>query len=206
MLFLVAVLLSADSVAAGLSYGVKKIRIPILSKIIIGICTMFGGLISVTLGNKIMLFITPFTAKAVGSFIFFALGIWFLLQTLISENVSGGEEIYSHVVKSLGITVMIVKNPEITDVNQSGIIDAGEAIVIGIALSADVLAAGVGFGLAGINALALSAATGMFQIIFLSIGIYIGGKFKSLCGGYAKISAMLPGIIMILLGIYRLTA
>lgn len=206
MLFIIAMLLSADAVAAGLSYGIKKIRIPVSSKIIIGICTVFGGLLSITLGNKITLFLTPFASKAVGSFIFFALGIWFLMQTLIPEDIAVGGEIYSHAVKSLGITIMIVKNPEMTDVNKSGIIDSGEALIIGLALAADVLAAGIGFGLAGADALTLSLATGCFQIIFLSIGIYIGGKFKRLCGSYCKLSAMLPGIIMILLGIYRLAA
>lgn len=206
MIFIIAVLLSADAVAAGLSYGMKKIKIPISSKIIIGMCTMFGALLSVTLGNKIMLYVTPFTAKAVGSFIFFALGIWFLMQTLIPSDISDGGEIYSHAVKSLGITVMIVKNPEMTDINKSGTIDGREAFITGLALAADVLAAGIGLGLAGADALTLAVATGFFQVVFLSIGIYTGGKFERLCGRYGRISAMLPGVIMIILGIYQLAA
>ena len=67
MLFIIAMLLSADAVAAGLSYGIKKIKIPISSKMIIGICTVFGGLLSITLGNRITLFVSPFAAKAIGS-------------------------------------------------------------------------------------------------------------------------------------------
>lgn len=206
MLFIIAMLLSADAVAAGLSYGIKKIKIPFSSKIIIGLCTAFGALISITLGNKIMLFVSPFAAKAAGSFIFFALGIWFLMQTLIPEDISDGGEIYSHAVKSLGITIMIVKNPEMTDINKSGTIDGKEAFIIGIALAADVLAAGIGFGLAGADALTIAFAAGVFQVIFLSFGIYIGTKFRRFCGTYSKLSAMLPGIIMIILGIYRLAA
>lgn len=204
MTFVIAALLSADAVAAGLSYGIKGIKIPFFSKLVIAVCTVAGILISVTLGNGIMPYLSPFAAKAAGGFIFFVIGIWFLLQTVIPENVPDDGKIYSHAVKSLGITISIVKNPEITDINKSGVLDAKEAVAAGIALAADAMAAGVGFGLAGENALALSLAAGFFQIVFLCIGIRIGERVKRICGSYSKISAMLPGIIMIILGIYML--
>ena len=202
MLIIIAILLSMDAIAAGLAFGIRKIKIPARAKIIIGICTILSGFLTVTLGNVMTLFLSPFAARAAGSFIFFAMGVWYLLQMLIPDGESG--EIYSHAVKSLGITVKIVKNPEAADMNKSGTIDCGEAVFTGFALAADVMAAGLGFGLAGAGALTLSLATGMFQVIFLSLGAFIGSKFRSLSGRYEKISVMLPGIIMILLGIYRM--
>jgi len=148
-----AVSSSVDNFGVGICYGIRNIRIPLLSNLLIAfICFLFSE--SGILFGKWLSKILPGTLPVVfGAFLLFAIGVRIILlamprkqqNKIISEN-----EMHPHSVKE------ILENPEIADTDNSGEIGFVEAIVLGGALSTNALTNGLGAGLLGLSPLAIS--------------------------------------------------
>ncbi|MFD2671693.1 MntP/YtaF family protein [Marinicrinis sediminis] len=244
---ILALAVSLDGFSAGMMYGLRKIRIPVLSVIII---CLFSGLViylSMLAGTWLLQWISPAAAKAFGGVILIGIGCYAIAQLFWqredaqwpdgsadsagrdqSERNSGmneesgkklergGSPVVTtssvtplsplpllHIeIKKLGIVIDILKTPSAADIDRSGRISASEAAWLGVALSLDALGAGIGAALIGltpwVTSLCIAVASGMF----VSLGLRLG----SWCAGWAwmKKMSLLPGCILILLGIMKL--
>lgn len=79
-LLILAFAVSLDGFGVGVMYGLRKIRIPLLS---IGIISLWSGIIiysSMQIGVLMSSFMSPLVAKRIGALILIGIGIWALAQ------------------------------------------------------------------------------------------------------------------------------
>ncbi len=79
-LILLAFTLSLDSCSVGLTYGLRSVRIPLRSIIIIGMCSAAVMLVSMGIGHMIAKVFSPVIATRIGGLVLIGIGIWVLYQ------------------------------------------------------------------------------------------------------------------------------
>lgn len=207
-LLAIAIALSIDAFGLGISFGVRKIRMPLRS---LAIITFIGFLfISVSLlgGNMLQQLLPDFISALIGSLLLIAIGCWIVLQslkpdpTLMSQQDSP-KEIFHLIIKSLGITINIVRTPEYSDLNHSNTIEPKEAIYLGTALSIDSVGVCIGTATTGISTGLLPLCVLFFQVVFILIGISLGNKLNS-SEHSSPLWTLLSGSLVIIIGISQL--
>lgn len=246
LLFL-AFAVSLDGFGVGITYGLRKIRIPLPSIAIIAACSGAVILISMLVGSLIAGWLSPYGSKAVGAAILIGIGTWALIQFArnrkadedghVAANVgtvNGGESrgtalgamddgasdaksggaaphpadaegavpMLTLELRVFGLIIQILRTPSVADVDRSGIITSGEALLLGIALSLDAFGAGIGAALVGFpavpTAILIAAASGMFLWAGMRVGFLASGM------RWVQRLTVLPGIILIIMGIFKL--
>ncbi|CAI6077885.1 MntP/YtaF family protein [Cohnella sp. JJ-181] len=255
LLFL-AFAVSLDGFGVGITYGLRKIRIPLPSIAIIAACSGAVILVSMLVGSVIARWLSPYGAKAVGAAILIGIGTWALVQfarnrrsetdtekapvvgghrdegTVAETGAAGGTRSASAggsasglsrpgiegnasapeadgavpmltlELRVFGLIVQILRTPSVADVDRSGIITSGEALLLGLALSLDAFGAGIGAALVGFpaapTAILISAASGIFLWVGMRVGFLAAGM------RWAQRLSVLPGIILIAMGIFKL--
>ncbi|WP_217596311.1 sporulation membrane protein YtaF [Cohnella sp. GbtcB17] len=229
LLFL-AFAVSLDGFGVGITYGLRKIRIPLPSIAIIAACSGAVILISMIVGSLIAGWLSPYGSKAVGAVILIGIGTWALIQfarnrkadvdgnrssdsgtadgdekkadATSAKDVDGAVPMLTLELRVFGLIIQILRTPSVADVDRSGIITSGEALLLGIALSLDAFGAGIGAALVGFpampTALLIAAASGMFLWAGMRVGFLAAGL------RWVQRLTVLPGIILIVMGIFKL--
>ncbi|HWQ76056.1 MAG TPA: sporulation membrane protein YtaF, partial [Syntrophomonas sp.] len=142
-ILLFALAVSGDGLMVGIAYGVRNIKIPLLSLLIIAVASALAVSVSMVFGKVLSLFIAPRQAAAIGSAMILIIGAYFLLQFVrqkIAElQQSEQDPLLTLNVNVLGIIIQILKKPASADFDHSGEISLKEAFFLGIALAMDAL-------------------------------------------------------------------
>ncbi len=77
---LLALSCNLDNIAIGISYGVRNIRLPWLSNLLIAFLTGFGTWLFIVFGQRIISYISPKIAVLAASLILIGMGVWVLWQ------------------------------------------------------------------------------------------------------------------------------
>lgn len=94
-LLLLAFALSLDGFGVGITYGLRKMKIPLLSIMIISLCSGIVICVSMQVGVLLAKVISPQAASSIGAIILVLMGCWSLVQMLIQkekEHSPGGRE------------------------------------------------------------------------------------------------------------------
>ncbi|WP_342439265.1 manganese efflux pump [Paenibacillus sp. FSL L8-0436] len=94
-LLLLAFALSLDGFGVGITYGLRKMKIPLLSIMIISLCSGVVICVSMQVGVLLAKVISPQAASSIGAIILVLMGCWSLVQMLIQkekEHSPGGRE------------------------------------------------------------------------------------------------------------------
>ncbi|MED4351026.1 sporulation membrane protein YtaF [Schinkia azotoformans] len=204
-LLLLALAVSLDSFTVGLTYGVRKVSIPLKSILVISSCTFFVLLLAMGIGSVIEMYISYHAAERIGGIILIGIGIWVLIQffTSNSDEVNPGKpKMVEFEIKSLGLIVKILKKPMEADLDKSGTISVVEAFFLGIALSLDSFGAGIGAALIDLPPILFALIVTFSSAFFVIAGINIGRIFGDL-RWFNKFS-LLSGVALILIGIFRM--
>lgn len=218
-LLLLAFAVSVDGFGVGVTYGLRRIRIPFLSVVIIACCSGFIIWLSMQAGTFISGYMSEAAAKSAGAAVLIAIGAWALFQLRRSKEDEGaGErtppvmtklEDKTHPVlvmivelKRMGLVIQILRTPQAADVDRSGTISASEAVMLGVALSLDAFGAGLGAAMLGLPPLTTAFAIAAASAVFLIGGMGFGFRFAEWKG--MKALSLLPGIMLILMGIMKL--
>lgn len=209
---------SLDGFGVGVTYGLRKIRIPFLSVFIIACCSGIIIWLSMQAGDWLGGFVSETAAKLVGAGILIAVGCWALIQlkngkrnkdaeepvvqSLPEQPIAGPMTILKLELKRLGLVIQILRKPQTADVDRSGIISASEAVMLGVALSLDAFGAGIGAALLELPALPTALLIALSSAVFLVSGTRIGLRFSAKRSMHAL--TVLPGILLIMLGIMKL--
>ena len=177
LFFILAISLSIDALAAGIVYGMRNIIIPIPSKVIICISSILYSGVAIYAGGSLSKIMPSKVASFLGIGILLFLGLYMIIK---------------------------VQKPAEGDVDKSGIIEIKEAVMLGFALSIDSIGVGIGAGFADIKSPLIPIMVGLFQLIFLSTGTWIGIKFKNSCKLNERTLSVLAGILLLILAILRL--
>lgn len=205
---LIAIAISIDSLSVGIAYGVKKIKVPILSLLILDVLSVtFLGLGFLT-GNILLKLVPPIWTQVIGGGILFIMGSYLLIQGWINykyptANISEPTQIAVISIESLGLAINILRDPSRIDMDTSGCIDTKEAVLLGIALAIDSLAVGIAVGLSSISLILFTLLlVGVINLVFLLTGIAFGRRY--IANKLKEKAAFLPGCILITLGLMRL--
>ena len=119
-------------------------------------------------------------------------------------NTNEKKEYKSHKIflKSLGITIQIIRNPISSDLNNSKIIEKNEALYLAFALSLDSICVGITSSSFGMYSLLFPILVPLFQFIFLNAGIILGKKIV-LYNTSLKKWNIISGVLLIVIGILR---
>ena len=171
--FLLAISVSVDSLGIGITYGIRNAKISGYSRIIIFLLSIILTYCSFAIGNYI--------------------------NSLFSEPFT---KIVSSVILML-IGVLIIIDPIPFDFNHSKAIDLKEAILLGIALSLDSVCIGIGSSIGGYSSIFFPILVATFQLIFMSVGMFIGKKIIKNSNIPDKVWNLISGGIIIIFGIIK---
>ena len=181
---LLAISSSIDSLGIGVTYGIKNTKISKLSKIILFVISLITTYISIFFGNIIQYILPNSFTNFLGCFILICMGIYICFQD--SQNV--------------------FNSPISSDLNHSKIIEPQEALILAIALSLDSFCIGISGSMADINLSLFPFLVSAFQLIFLSLGSYLGINIRNFCKLPSNIWSIISGLLLIFIGFLRFIA
>lgn len=200
----IVVAVCLDSLAIGMSYGIKEIKIPKISLLIIDFVCTFFLFISMFLGD-IVKSILPGNMPSIISFlILFSLGLYFILECFIKNLIkkqNGTDKKLEIKLSNIKIIIDVVVDCTKADMNNSGDIDIKEAMYLGTALSLDALGIGFGAAMGNIGYIQVLIFAFIFNIFAIVLGLYIGKKLVS------KIEidfSWISGVILIFIALCKL--
>lgn len=206
-LFVLAFAVSLDSFGVGLTYGLRRMKLPLLSVVFIMTCSSIAILLAMWIGNQISSFLSPDGAKTIGGMILIGIGTFTVYQVYRQPVKTKKPRIQERMlmnleIKQLGIVINVLKKPMEADLDDSGSINGNEAILLGIALSLDAFGAGIGAAFLGVSPWLLAGSVGIMCGLFLSLGKISGTQLFR----YEKTKhlSFLPGILLILIGLIKL--
>ncbi|WP_335872249.1 sporulation membrane protein YtaF [Bacillus sp. 2205SS5-2] len=201
-LLLLAFAVSLDSFSTGLTYGLRKMGMPLKSILIISFCSAGSLLAAMSLGQMLQDVLSIEWAGRIGGFILILLGIWVIYQFFQPEKkVDQDDTILNVEIKSLGVVIQILRRPLSADIDRSGTITGIEALLLGVALSLDAFGAGIGAALLGFSPFFLAICVVFMSVTFLSSGLKLGKLFSHL--QWIQRMSFLPGLILIFIGLLR---
>lgn len=104
-LLLLAFALSLDGFGVGITYGLRKMKIPLLSILIISLCSGIVIGVSMQVGVLLAKVVSPDAASIIGAVILVLMGCWSLIQMLTQKERSPqDEEQEAALEQSAGIT------------------------------------------------------------------------------------------------------
>jgi len=206
-LFLLAFAVSLDSFSVGITYGLRKLKIPIKSIVVIACCSATTLLAAMMVGQLLQTILPPVITEHIGGFILISIGAWVLYQFFRpneqqEEQNDHKKTLLNVEIKSLGIVIQILRKPTTADMDKSGTITGVEALLLGVALSLDAFGAGIGAALLGFSPFLMAILVATMSSLFVLAGIKMGHFFSKMVV-IDKI-LWLPGFLLILIGILKM--
>lgn len=186
-----------DNLVIGIAYGVKKIKIGLISNLIIATVTSIGTLISMSVGKFISVFLPTSLTNMLGAVIIMLLGLYFLIQSILKLIPKS----YSNSLALKNVDE-IMDYAEKSDSDNSGTLNIKEAFVVSLGLMLNNLGTGLAASITGVNVSITVICTFILSIALLMLGKSIGHNvLGSICGKYAP---LISGVLLIILGIFEL--
>jgi len=201
---------SLDAFLVGMTYGIRKIRIPLRQNLLISLITLAGTCLSVLLGNWLLPLLPGYTARIIGSCILMLLGLYYLLKSMLqllkkyhnSKNPDTSASTRTCDFISSEETLCNT-TPFAPDTSANTDLSTLEAYVLGITLSLNNMGIGFSASITGLPLLSTSIVTLLFSIVFLLTGNRLGGC--RLLQFTKKAADPVSGLLLIILGICQLT-
>ena len=209
VLLLFAISLSLDAVAVGFSYGMKKIKIPIPSLVMLFVISALMGAAGTFFGTAVSALLCADAAKWISFLLLLGLGLWMIYDSFRDAKEKGQrkelkeEKSFEFMVKSMGLSVKIIKHPIDCDFDKSSTIDLWEAAYLAFLLSIDVICSCASLAVSGNSSYIIPVLVGVFQTAFLCGGNLVGKYFSNVRFLSAKVIQLLPGIILVCVALLR---
>lgn len=219
--------LSLDGFGVGLTYGLRRIRIPAGPMAVITLCTVLAMGISMLFGSWVMSWLRFIPATVLGGLILVGLGLfqsiraWRRYRGKKEDADETSSELFGHEkvipalagvtralriepiikidLRTFGLVIQVLRTPQLADVDRSGGA-LKESFLLGSALSMDAFGSGIGAGLAGMP-LSVIAEVALTQLAMLRLGQQLAGKIPA---GWLKKADFLPGFVLTLIGLGKI--
>lgn len=214
-LLVLGLAVSLDGFGVGITYGLRKIRIPLWSMFVIALCSATMIFIAVLVGQMFSQFLSEQFAAYIGAVILIGVGAFALYnirnqkeqEPVTTQGIVQVEEpqepktVLELELKKIGLVIQILRTPSSADVDRSGDISIKEALVLGLALSMDGFGAGIGASLVGFHPLQTALTIAIMTLLFLYSGMRVGMRFAD--AGILRNMVYVPGVMLILIGISK---
>lgn len=170
-LLLLVTALSVDAFAASFVYGTDRVKIPASSVAIITALSTGVLVLSLLLGSGIGILISPKATSVICFTILFLLGLIKLFDSSVKRLIRKYKSLDKKVcfsVSGLTLILTIYADPQTANGEDITVLSPREAISLGIALSLDSAAAGIGAGMMAVHlpmTILLSLAAGITAIL-----------------------------------------
>ena len=200
---MLALALTMDSFVAGLGIGSQGIQISALSAVAASFVGTGCLIVAMGLGNTLAPVLPAQAARALSFVVLLCIGLFKFFESSLKIFLrrQGGERSLKFHAFGVDVLLRLYTDPQTADCDRSKSLNVGEALGLGIALSLDNLAAGVGAGLtcssvwtAGIAAMLLG--TGMLMVGSRAARAAVGKLKKDL--------SLLGGVMLLILAFSRL--
>lgn len=203
---LLAISTSIDSLGIGITYGVKSTKISCTALFMLALVSITITSASICFGNALLLILPNYILYFLGSFLLIMMGIFIIFQAIYQPKKQEKRKplkTYHFFIESFGITIQIIRNPILSDFDNSKNIDWKEALYLGIALSIDSFCIGISSSFLGINSFIFPIMVTFFQILFICFGRVIGKKLIKLLNISDNMCSIISGILLIFIGITK---
>lgn len=211
-LVMFALALNMDSFAAGVAYGVRNIKLPVISLVIISLMSMAAISLSMFIGHALAGYFSATFAHRLGGVILMLIGLWVLIQSLQKSKREKRDDtnakkkvpntLFQIHIRSLGLVIQILREPSRADLDHSGTISPREAVLLGLALALDAFAAGFAVSMLGFEILPTALIVGLGHFVLTYLGLQAG--MGALVSGVSRKISALPGFILITLGLLKM--
>lgn len=181
---------SIDAIGIGISYGMRKTRIDVLSKLIISAILYISTFLGVTVGNVLSVFLTNDILKLLGSIILISIGCVIIYGNMSYENEN------NLLVK----TKKFIPNSCNADVDNLKNIDWKEAIYLAISVSIDAFSMGVYASIDNVNIFLFPLCMTIIHVSFLFLGKFFGRYIVNISEVSENIWKKISGILLIFIG------
>ncbi|MGI9950914.1 sporulation membrane protein YtaF [Moorellaceae bacterium AZ2] len=202
---LLAFAVSLDGLGIGFSYGLRRIKLPWVSLILIALISTAVSFASLAVGKLSTFVFKPVLAQRLGALLLLILGLEMILEAYLhakGERLKENHVLIKVRVPRLGVAIAILQEPHRADRDCSGSISPGEALTLGLALALDALGTGVGAGATGFSFWLTPLLIGLGQFLMVGAGLVIGRRRSG--GEWEKRGPVLPGVILIAIGLWRM--
>ena len=200
---LLALASNLDNVGVGLAYGMRRVRVPLSSNVLIAAITAGGTLASVLFGNTIGKLLSPSLANILAGGILIAMGCWVVVKEAVALYRGRDQALLSTLSSSaeigyLGKVHTIRENPLFADGDHSGKIDLKEALLLGLALTPNNLVNGAAAGMMDLSVGLMVLLVFLLSVATIWAGIEVGGQ----CGKrwLGNIAGVASGALLIFVG------
>ncbi|MED0676208.1 sporulation membrane protein YtaF [Aneurinibacillus thermoaerophilus] len=213
-LLVLAFAVSLDGFGVGVTYGMRRIKIPVRSVLIITACSALVILVSMYLGKWLTYFLSPLATQYVGGLILIGIGLWTIYNVKHQQareeqgemeqerQIQEPRSLVAFEIKSLGLVIQILKRPIEADIDRSGTISGVEAMFLGLALSLDAFGAGIGAALIGYEPWVTALLIGVSNCLFILTGLKLGFIYSE--ADWMKRMTYLPGVLLIMCGFFKM--
>lgn len=202
---LLGIAANLDNLGIGIAYGVRRVRIPFTSNLIIAALSGIATLITSLAGHLLNHIVPGYLCNLIGGCIVSLVGVFVIVTNFVDRKTDpssanpNNEQMESTNAKKF---LTIMKQPEKADMDYSGHISSKESVLLGIALSINCLATGLGAGMTGLNVIGMTLSVILFSLLTIFLGVIVGKRYIScLLGDKATI---LAGILLLVIGIYEM--
>lgn len=182
-ILLLVLSVSIDSFIASISYGSSKIKIPLISALIVDLISSSMLGISLILGSLLQNYISITTAKVFSFSILFFLGFYRLFEGLLKSYINNKAKDSPPLhfrLFDFNFVLQVYANETKADIDKSKVLSYKEAIYLAVALSLDSLAVGFGSSLILINYIEVFVLSIIIGILAILFGSYIGKRFAEI--------------------------
>lgn len=196
---LLGVAANLDNLAIGIVYGLRGIRLPFPSNLVMALVSGLAVYLSGWCGQQLAMIMPIKIANILGGSIVALMGLWVIGVYYRDQE---KYKIFPIQCDDEDSVAVIFKHPEKADLDNSGDISWREALALGLVLAANCLTMGVGVGITGLNLVGVTLAVTISSLLAISTGLFLGHRYgTSFLGNYATPVA---GIILILVGVYEM--
>jgi len=204
MYIVLALCSSIDAIGIGLTYGLRHIKIHCLAIVYIFLLSMGITICALLFGTVLTHILPPNTISFIGSFLIMGLGLWLFWQSASSSQKSmSHSKYYQFMIKSLGITIRIIKDPVSSDFNHSNSIEGKEALYLGFSLSIDSFCIGIGSSMMGAPIILFPLLVSSLQVTCLLIGMFLGKFVGKKCHLPENVWNKIAGVVLIIIGLLK---
>lgn len=198
---LIAVTVSLDNLAVGVALGLRSIRVSVVANVVIAVMTTVGTGAAMGLGAEVTRYVPGSVDRLVAGLLLAGIGAWMTLTGIAGLRRPSTS---ASALTSAGRRSALRDPHAAVRARPAGAaLTMREALVLGVALALNNIAAGVPAGAAGLSPVLVSVVAGLLSLLCVGGGARLVTTFMvRVTGRYAPV---LAGVLLVVVGVVAVT-
>ena len=168
---------SIDAMGIGITYGLRKTKFSILSRIVFFLVSFIATSFSIFLGNIIKEFLSPNFTIFLGATLIISIGLYAIIESF--------------------------NKPKDFDFDKSNDINMKEALALSLSVTMDSLCIGISSSMLGISNYLFPLFVATLHLVFLLLGDILGKNLVNISKIPNQIWSIISGVLLIIIGICK---